>query len=223
MMSEPAAIGPAPAGRAAARESSGADRERARRPFNLRDCVTGCLDLVASQANEKGLALTCSIAEQTPDELIGDAGSLRQVLGHLLSNAVASTTEGGVSVRIEAQGMSPLAAGALAELPVSRGGSSAGAHRLLITVEDTGAGIPPNRMNRLFRRFSQVGTAPAESFGFGGGPGLTISRRLVEEMGGEIWAESETGRGSRFRFTLCAEARTGSHRCCRSDSPRSQP
>jgi PAS domain S-box-containing protein len=154
-----------------------------RQPFSLRDCVEGALDIVAPRAWEKELELGCLIDEAAPTGIVGDEARLRQVLLNLLSNAVKFTEQGEVVVLISAEE------------------TGAGAHQLEIAVRDTGIGIPPDRMDRLFTSFSQVDASTTRRFG-GTGLGLAISKRLVELMGGDIRVESEQKKGSTFRIML---------------------
>jgi PAS domain S-box-containing protein len=154
-----------------------------RQAFSLRDCVEGALDIVAPRAWEKELELGCLIDEDAPAGIVGDEARLRQVLLNLLSNAVKFTERGEVVVLVNA-----------AETGV-------GAYKLELAVRDTGIGIPPDRMNRLFTSFSQVDASTTRRFG-GTGLGLAISKRLVELMGGTISVESEQQEGSTFRILL---------------------
>jgi PAS domain S-box-containing protein len=158
-------------------------------PFDLRECLEGALDLVASRAAEKGLDLAYYIGAYVPTALFGDVTRLRQILVNLLSNAVKFTDQGEVLVSVDSgEGTSPL-------------------HELHFSVRDTGIGIPPDRMNRLFQSFSQIDASMARRYG-GSGLGLAISQRLADMMGGRMWAESEgvPGQGSTFHFTIRAEA-----------------
>jgi CheY-like chemotaxis protein/HPt (histidine-containing phosphotransfer) domain-containing protein len=152
-------------------------------PFGLRECVEGALDIVAPRAWEKGIELGCLIDEAVPAGIVGDAARVRQVLLNLLSNGVKFTETGEVVVFIHAE---------------STGSDSYG---LELVVRDTGIGIPPDRMDRLFTSFSQVDTSTTRRFG-GTGLGLAISKRLVDLMGGTISVESEPGSGSTFRIRL---------------------
>ncbi len=179
--------------------------ELERQPFNLRDCVEACLDVVAPQAGEKGLELAYLIAERIPEKLFGDVTRLRQVLVNLLSNAIKFTAAGEVTVMVEAQRVSGSPVTESAAVATPTGQRPVRAYRFHFTVEDTGIGIPANRMGRLFRAFSQVDASTTRRYG-GTGLGLAISKRLVEKMGGEIWAESEQDSGSKFHFTLLAES-----------------
>jgi signal transduction histidine kinase/CheY-like chemotaxis protein len=161
--------------------------ELEREPFDLRECVEGALDIVAPRASEKHVELGCLVGEDVPEGIMGDTNRLRQVLLNLLSNAVKFTEEGEVIVHLEAE-------------PAGRG-----RHRVHVAVRDTGIGIPQDRMNRLFESFSQVDASTSRRFG-GTGLGLAISRRIVEQMGGTMWAESEEGTGSTFHIELAASA-----------------
>ena len=154
-----------------------------REPFSVRECVEGALDIVAPRAWEKGIELGCLIEEDAPAGILGDEARLRQVLLNLLSNAVKFTEAGEVVVLVEAEP------------------SGSGSYRLELSVRDTGIGIAPDRMDRLFTSFSQVDASTTRRFG-GTGLGLAISKRLVELMGGTISVESEQGSGSTFRIAL---------------------
>jgi PAS domain S-box-containing protein len=156
-------------------------------PFDVRECVESALDLVASRAAEKGLDLAYLIAEGTPAAIAGDMTRLRQVLLNLLSNAVKFTERGEVVLSVSARPVDgPL-------------------HELTFAVRDTGVGIPPDRLDRLFQSFSQVDASTTRRYG-GTGLGLAISQRLAELMGGQIGVSSEVGRGSEFRVTIPASA-----------------
>jgi PAS domain S-box-containing protein len=154
-----------------------------RKPFSLRDCVEGALDIVAPRAWEKELELGCLIDEVAPAGIVGDEARLRQVLLNLLANAVKFTESGEVVVLVDAEE------------------AGAGSYRLELAVRDTGIGIPPGRMDQLFTSFSQVDASTTRRFG-GTGLGLAISKRLVELMGGTITVESELKKGSTFRISL---------------------
>jgi PAS domain S-box-containing protein len=157
-------------------------------PFDLRDCVEGSLDLLASKAAEKGLELAYLIDDQVPHTVVGDVTRLRQILVNLLSNAVKFTEAGEVVISV-----------ASCELAESRH------YEVHFAVKDTGIGIPEERMGRLFQSFSQVDASTTRKYG-GTGLGLTISKHLAEMMGGRMWVESEEGQGSTFHFTIVAEA-----------------
>ena len=154
-------------------------------PFVLRDCVDAAVDLIAPRAREKGLALAVDFAPAVPAGIVGDLAKLRQILLNLLSNAVKFTESGSVSVEVDAQ---PLETGV----------------EVRFVVRDTGIGLTPQGLARLFQSFSQADASTARKYG-GTGLGLVISQRMAELMGGRMWAESEgPGCGARFSFTLRA-------------------
>ena len=154
--------------------------ELERQAFSLRDCLESALDLVASQAGEKGLDLAYDIGDDLPATLVGDVTRLRQILVNLLGNAVKFTATGEVVLVVR-----------------SAGSVSHGALPLTCSVRDTGIGIPAARLTRLFRSFSQGDASTTRSFG-GTGLGLAISQRLAEAMGGIITVDSTEGVGSTF-------------------------
>jgi PAS domain S-box-containing protein len=156
-------------------------------PLSLRSLVEGSLSMVAVHAGDKGLNLSVTISYGTPDTLIGDPGRLRQILINLLSNAVKFTDVGEVSVSVSSKALED------------------NRHQILFAVRDTGIGIPKDKMDQLFLPFSQVEASISSQRG-GTGLGLAISKRLVELMGGRIWADSTPGKGSTFSFTIEAEA-----------------
>jgi CheY-like chemotaxis protein/HPt (histidine-containing phosphotransfer) domain-containing protein len=162
--------------------------ELERRPFDLRTTIEESLDLLAPRTMDKQVDLVYEVADQIPGLIAGDAQRVRQVLVNLLANAVKFTEKGDVFVKVEMMAAPP------EELP------NPGAIRLHFLVRDTGIGIPPDRLVRLFRAFTQADVSTARMYG-GTGLGLAISRRLVELMGGRLWAESVPGQGSTFHFT----------------------
>ena len=161
-------------------------------PFDLRECVEGAVAVMRVVSAEKGLELRTEIAAATPAVIVGDPNRLRQILLNFLNNAVKFTDSGSVTVMLDA---SP--AGEEGEI------------RLHFAVRDTGLGIPPDRIDHLFKSFSQVDASIARRFG-GTGLGLAISKRLAEAMGGTTWAESTgvPGDGSTFHATVTARAAT---------------
>jgi PAS domain S-box-containing protein len=167
-------------------------------PFDLRECVESALDLIAPRAAEKGLELAYLMDEQAPATIIGDVTRLRQIMINLLNNAVKFTERGEVVVRVKSQ--------EVAEISTvdSEGRDTEPVYELHFAVRDTGIGIPPKRMDRLFQSFSQVDASTTRRYG-GTGLGLAISRRLAELMGGSMWVESQVGRGSIFHFTIQAQ------------------
>ncbi|HMC09538.1 MAG TPA: response regulator [Actinomycetota bacterium] len=160
-------------------------------PVGLRGLVEECLDLVAPSAAGKGLQPSCFIEEGVPEAVVTDPGRLRQILVNLLSNAVKFTPKGEVHVA------------------VGEGPREDDTRELRFAVRDTGIGIPPERLDRLFQPFSQADASTTRVYG-GTGLGLAISRQLVELLGGRIWVESEPGLGSTFFFTIRALEATAS-------------
>jgi signal transduction histidine kinase/CheY-like chemotaxis protein len=147
--------------------------------FNLRTLIEDVAELLAPRAFTKQLELSCVVPPTVPEHLVGDPDRLRQVLTNLVGNAVKFTGRGRITV--EAQ--------VLAESPTHA--------RLRLTVRDTGIGIPKERHAAVFDSFTQVDGSTTRRYG-GTGLGLTISRQLVELMGGQIGLESEVGEGSSF-------------------------
>ncbi|HMA36191.1 MAG TPA: ATP-binding protein, partial [Chloroflexia bacterium] len=176
-------------------------------PFNLRECIEAALDLLAGRAAEKDLDLAYLIQVETPGMLIGDVTRLRQILVNLLSNAVKFTEHGEVVVSVTAE---PAGEPAMPLNPSSPQPPTPNPpeYRLHFAVRDTGIGIPADRMDRLFRSFSQVDTSTTRKYG-GTGLGLAISKRLAELMGGTMWVESTPGQGSTFQFTIRAASAAG--------------
>ena len=157
--------------------------ELEQRAFDLRVCVESALDVLAGRSAEKGIDLLCAIHSGVPEVIQGDETRLRQVLVNLLSNAVKFTARGEVL------------------LSVSACGSDGDGVRLKFAIHDSGIGIPPDRMDRLFKSFSQVDASTHRNYG-GTGLGLAICKRIVGLMNGRIWAESSAGLGSVFQFEI---------------------
>ncbi|MDB5390715.1 MAG: multi-sensor hybrid histidine kinase, partial [Planctomycetaceae bacterium] len=155
-------------------------------PFSLRDIVGELIKPLAYRAQSKNLEMICHVDPATPDALIGDAGRMRQILVNLIGNALKFTEQGEVIVRVE-----------------SETNDSDGV-MLHFSVSDTGIGIPTNKLTSIFEPFTQADASTTRTYG-GTGLGLTISKQLVELMGGRIWTESELGVGSTFHFTLNME------------------
>jgi len=157
--------------------------ELERIPFSLRALVDECVKLLAPRTREKGLGLRAEVAEAVPDAYLGDPGRFRQILLNLLGNAVKFTREGEIRVQVEViQAFED-------------------ALELHVQVADTGIGIPPSAQTGIFLPFAQADGSHARRFG-GTGLGLTITRQLVELMGGVIWVKSEPGQGSVFHFVV---------------------
>ena len=150
--------------------------------FDLRESIESVCDLLAQRAHDKGVELVTVVDGQVPDALAGDAGRLRQVLMNLVGNAIKFTESGEVTVRVALED------------------ASADRALLRFEVRDTGVGIAPEALPRLFQAFVQADGSTTRRYG-GTGLGLAISRQIVGLMGGEISAESTVGAGSSFRFT----------------------
>ncbi len=149
--------------------------------FSLEKTLGQMMKILAVRAHQKGVELSYQVAPEVPDGLAGDPGRLRQVLINLIGNALKFTERGEVAVRVAAE---PCASGAL----------------LHFTVRDTGPGIRPEKQRHIFEPFIQEDMSTSRRFG-GTGLGLTIAARLVAQMGGRIWVESQPGQGSTFHFT----------------------
>ena len=150
--------------------------------FSLRRMLDQITRVLAVRASEKGLIFSCRVPETTPDAVIGDRMRLQQVLLNLAGNALKFTERGDVEIGLHAC--------------LQDGEAS-----LEFAVRDTGIGIPPSGLERLFQPFGQADASMSRRFG-GTGLGLSICKNLVERMGGRIWAESEVGNGSTFHFTV---------------------
>ena len=155
--------------------------------INLRDCIEDVLDLFARKAAQVGLDLIYQIDHQVPTQLITDGLRLRQILVNLVGNAIKFTEQGEIVVSVHLVSHRP-------EQGIELG----------FDVRDTGIGIAANKLDRLFKAFSQVDSSHTRQYG-GTGLGLVISKRLIELMGGRIEVESEVGKGTRFQFTLLAQ------------------
>ncbi|MCE9672116.1 ATP-binding protein [Myxococcus stipitatus] len=155
-------------------------------PFSLRRLLKECLALLSPQAAARGLYLQHQVDADARDALLGDKMRLRQVLVNLVGNALKFTHDGGVTVHVS-RGAPPADARA--------------AEPLRIRIRDTGIGIPAERMDRLFRSFSQVDASTSRHYG-GTGLGLAISLRLAQLMGGTIHVESTPGQGSTFTLEV---------------------
>jgi signal transduction histidine kinase/ActR/RegA family two-component response regulator len=157
------------------------------RPFDLKVCIEAALNLVSPIASKKNLNLTYTINESTPQVIMGDPARLQQILANLLSNAIKFTDEGVISVLVSGKKLDDTS------------------HEICFSVKDTGIGIPEDKMSRLFQPFTQIDSSTTRKHG-GTGLGLVISKKLVELMGGRIWAERRLGKGSTFNFTILADS-----------------
>jgi signal transduction histidine kinase/CheY-like chemotaxis protein/ligand-binding sensor domain-containing protein len=159
--------------------------------FDLHTCIEEVLDVFASRAASSGLDLIYLIDENVPAQIVGDSLRLRQILMNLVSNAVKFTSQGEIFIKVELTG--PVRNDLL---------------ELRINVQDTGIGIPADKMDKLFKPFSQVDSSTTRKYG-GSGLGLVICQKLIALMGGQINVKSEAGRGANFSFTLKAKAAMG--------------
>ena len=178
--------------------------ELEKQPFDIRTCVEDSLDLLAPRAAEKQIDLAYQMDDDVPPTVIGDVTRVRQVLVNLLGNAIKFTPKGDVTVEVKMT-KSPAAAPKAGALPITvkfdAPSAAAGTAELHFAVRDTGIGIPPEKMDRLFKSFSQVDASTTRHYG-GTGLGLAISKSLAELMGGRMWVESTVGKGSTFQFTI---------------------
>jgi PAS domain S-box-containing protein len=175
-------------------ESGKMELERA--PFELALCLEEALDLFALQAAAKKLEVGYHMASDVPAWIMGDVTRLRQVLVNLVNNAVKFTPSGSVSIIVRRAVREPTPIG------FEPGVVSDPSQVILeFSVTDTGIGIPADRVDRLFKAFSQVDSSTTRKYG-GTGLGLAICQRLCELMGGRIHVESRAGHGSSFIFTL---------------------
>jgi signal transduction histidine kinase/CheY-like chemotaxis protein len=152
-------------------------------PFDLRLAVEEMAELMASKAREKGLDLILRFSPETPSRVVGDPGRIRQILINLSGNAIKFTSKGHIYLSVECE---------------ERTGAQT---RFRFSVTDTGIGIPIDKLNNIFERFTQADASTTRKYG-GTGLGLSISKQLVELMGGTMGVESKLGEGSRFWFTL---------------------
>jgi PAS domain S-box-containing protein len=176
-------------------------------PFDLRECIESAFDLISTRAAEKGLELAYRIDADVPPRIVGDPTRLRQILLNLLSNAIKFTETGEIVLSVSARKIS------------APPGVKESSYELHITIRDTGIGIPADRMDRLFKSFSQADASTTRKYG-GTGLGLTICLRLAEMMGGSAWLESPAprtpgtkpgtgGPGSVAHVTILAESGPG--------------
>jgi two-component system, sensor histidine kinase len=159
--------------------------ELEQRDFDLEDAVSSTLALYRPMAERKSLALEHTLAPALPTHVRGDRTRLRQVLSNLLANAIKFTSQGRIHVNVSVRQLADML-------------------MLDIAVEDTGIGIPNDRLDRLFKEFSQVDSSTTRKYG-GSGLGLAISARLCLAMDGEISVTSRVGKGSVFRFSVALE------------------
>jgi signal transduction histidine kinase len=150
--------------------------------FSLRSSLAQTMKTLAGRAQQKGLDLNLHVDPQACDLIRGDPTRLRQIIVNLVGNSIKFTSMGEVTVFVQ------------------REAQDSTRTTLRFTVKDTGIGIPPERQKVIFSPFTQADNSMTRKYG-GTGLGLTISRRLIEMLGGRIWLESEPGRGTAFHFT----------------------
>ena len=150
--------------------------------FSLRGSLMQTLKTLAVRAQQKGLALNVHVDPEVVDVVAGDPARLRQIIVNLVGNAIKFTSSGEVAVSVHVESQQDQSV------------------MLRFTVKDTGIGIPRERQNEIFSAFTQADASTTRQYG-GTGLGLTICSRLTKLLGGEIWVESEPGKGSSFHFT----------------------
>jgi PAS domain S-box-containing protein len=156
--------------------------------MSLQQVISACIDYNKPQAKQKGLNLTWDAAPDIPDCLVGDPEIIRQIILNLVGNAIKFTEKGSVYFRADVESIK---------------GKDVLIH---FKVEDTGIGIPEDKMNIIFREFTQADGSSTRKYG-GTGIGLSICSQLVKMLDGEIWAQSTEGKGSTFHFTAKLKAR----------------
>ncbi|WP_207532893.1 hybrid sensor histidine kinase/response regulator [Desertivirga arenae] len=154
--------------------------------FNLRQCIEDVLDLFSSKAANSGIDLIYHLDPSIPPMVIADGLRLRQILINLVGNAIKFTSHGEVFLSVSGR---------------KREGQGLDLH---FDVKDTGIGIPQEKIESLFKAFSQVDSSTTRKYG-GTGLGLVICQRLAQLMGGDIWVSSEFGKGATFSFNIAAE------------------
>jgi len=154
--------------------------------FNLRSCIEDVLDVFAAKASESGIDLMYQIDYNVPAQIVGDSHRLKQILMNLAGNAVKFTQKGEIFIKISLHSA-----------------SEEGSPILAFEVKDTGIGIPADKLNMLFKTFSQVDSSTTRKYG-GTGLGLVICEKLVSLMGGVIQVQSVVGQGTTFSFTIQA-------------------
>ncbi|KAI9749930.1 MAG: hypothetical protein M4579_006682, partial [Chaenotheca gracillima] len=161
-------------------------------PFSLRGTVFNALKTLAVKANERFLDLTYQVDHSVPDHVVGDSFRLRQIILNLVGNAIKFTEHGEVKLTIRGS---------------SQGKCRANEYAFEFSVADTGIGIHEDKLDLIFDTFQQADGSTTREYG-GTGLGLSISKRLVSLMGGDLWVESQYGKGSTFFFTAVAQLAT---------------
>jgi two-component system, sensor histidine kinase and response regulator len=150
--------------------------------FKLRHALDETIKALGLRAQKKGLELTCHVMPEVPDGLQGDPARIRQIVVHLVGNAIKFTEAGAVAIHVRV--LEKTEAGVV----------------LQFSIRDTGIGIPVENQQTVFEQFNQLDNSTTRKYG-GTGLGLSVSSRLVKMMGGKIWVVSENGQGSTFHFT----------------------
>ena len=170
--------------------------ELEKNPFDLRSCIEDTTDLLSAKSFEKQIELIQDVDPAIPSEISGDEQRLRQILVNMVGNALKFTEQGEVQIRVKC-------------LPPQPNASAMEPNQALtlhFAIQDSGIGISPERLAKLFQPFTQAESSTARKYG-GTGLGLAISRKLVELMGGKMWVESTQGKGSTFHFTIQTQSR----------------
>ena len=186
-------------------------------PFHLHELIDSTCEVMAIRAHEKGLELCCRLLEDIPSQVVGDPSRLRQILVNLLANAIKFTEQGEVILAVQSSkpvlpAPVPQAQVSVAEgfkvqssLPVLQTlnlePETLNSCRLHFSIRDTGVGITSDKLSVIFDSFTQADSSTTRRYG-GTGLGLTITKRLVELMNGQIWVESQLEHGSTFFFTI---------------------
>jgi len=152
-------------------------------PFKVQDIITGVIDLTKHRVEDKGLTMTVELDPKVNELYFGDALRLNQILTNLCTNAIKFTSEGQIAIEVKLLARSEIEA------------------TLLFSVTDTGIGMTKDQQKKLFSAFTQADTSITRRYG-GTGLGLALCKRLANLMGGDIWCESEAGKGSTFSFTV---------------------
>ncbi|MBV9960750.1 MAG: response regulator, partial [Parafilimonas sp.] len=152
--------------------------------FDIRTCIEEVLEVFSAKASKTGLDLVYQVDAKAPSQIIGDSLRLRQVLMNLVGNATKFTQDGEIFVSVK-----------------QSNAFEDGRVELTFAVKDTGIGIPADKLDRLFKSFSQVDSSTTRKYG-GTGLGLVICEKLVKMMGGQIRVESQAGTGTTFTFTI---------------------
>jgi len=172
-------------------------------PFDLRKNLGDTMNAFALRAKQKNLQLVHFVPPELPEKVVGDPGRIRQVLVNLVGNALKFTESGEISLHVEKEHVRKEHEqnGQVENDRVQNENDRGESICLHFTIRDTGRGIPEQMREKIFEPFTQEDGSMSRNYG-GTGLGLTISKRLAEKMGGTIWFESQTGKGSTFHFTV---------------------